>query len=139
MRHRTLATGPLALTALAVTLALIGLLPASAIAQTSGLAGNWSGTGRIILTTGDTERARCRASIRQQAGRTFAVSAVCATPSTRIAQSARVQQVSANAYEGQFYNREYDVGGRIWIRLRGDRLTATLTGGGATGTMNLGR
>lgn len=124
-----------------LTLALVGaiVLATPASAQPFGLAGAWSGTGRIVLTTGNTERARCRATIRRQTARTFSLSAVCATTSTRIAQTARVQQISATGYEGRFYNREYDITGNIWIAQRGNRLTATLTGGGATGTMSLSR
>jgi hypothetical protein len=125
--------------ALAGIIALSSAFADRATAQTSGLAGTWSGTGRVVLATGDTERARCRATIRKQTGRTFSISAVCATPSTRIAQTARVQQISTSGYEGRFFNREYDITGNIWITLRGNRLAATLTGGGATGTMSLGR
>lgn len=128
-----------------LALALVGgvllsaTVPTTAAAQTTGLAGSWSGSGRVVLPSGDTERARCRATIRQETARTFRASVVCATPSTRIAQVARVQQISANGYEGRFYNREYDVAGNIWITLRGNRLAASLTGGGATGTMSLSR
>jgi hypothetical protein len=78
-------------------------------------------------------------TVRRQTARTFSISAVCATPSTRIAQVGRVQLVTANGYEGRFYNSEYDVTGNIWITLRGNQLTARLTGGGATGTLSLRR
>lgn len=114
-------------------------IPRPAAAQAGELSGTWSGTGRVVLTTGDTERARCRATFAPQGSRFFAMSAVCATPSARFTQTARVRQVSPDAYEGQFYNREYDISGAIWITLRGNRLSASLTGGGATGTLSLGR
>ena len=67
------------------------------------------------------------------------MSAVCASTSARVAQVARVQRVSTNSFEGQFYNREYDISGTIFITVRGNRLSASLSGGGGRGTFSLTR
>lgn len=48
----------------------------SAIAQGANLQGTWSGGGRVVLPSGNVERARCRATFRQQSARTFGMSAV---------------------------------------------------------------
>jgi hypothetical protein len=112
-------------------------LPAAA--QTAPLQGSWSGSGRITLPSGATERARCRATFRKQAARTFSMSAVCATASVRVVQTARLQQVSASGFAGVFYNREYDISGTIRVNLQGKRLSAFLSGGGGRGTFNLTR
>lgn len=111
----------------------------NAVAQAAKLQGAWSGGGRVVLPSGDAERARCRATFRQQTARTFSMNAVCATTSARVAQVGRVQQVSSNGFEGRFYNREYDISGTIFITVRGNRLSASLSGGGGRGTFNLSR
>lgn len=125
--------------AVAVAVALSDGAAAPALAQASRLDGNWSGSGRMVLSSGNAERVRCRATFRRQASRTFGMTAICATPSTRISQVARVQQVSQGRYEGRFYNREYDVSGTIRVTLRGSRLTASLSGGGASAYLSLSR
>lgn len=108
-----------------------------AIAQSANLKGSWSGNGRVVLPSGDVERARCRANIKQETPRSFSMSAICATPSARIAQTATLRQVSGGEFAGQFYNREYDISGSIRVTLRGDRLSAFLSGGGGSGTFEL--
>lgn len=127
----------------ATTGAVAGLLytvfASSALAQPASLQGTWIGSGRVVLPSGDVERARCRATFRQETTRTFGMSAICATTSTRITQVARVQRVSTNTFVGQFANREYEISGSIRITLRGDRLSASLSGGGGRGTFNLSR
>lgn len=111
----------------------------SALAQAARLDGTWNGAGRMVLSSGNAERVRCRATFRRQASRTFGMSAICATPSARVSQVARVQQVSAGRFEGRFYNREYDVSGTIRVTVRGNRLTASLSGGGASALLSLAR
>lgn len=127
---------------LAGTMSCLALLDASATAtqaQSSRLDGTWNGSGRMVLSSGNAERVRCRATFRRQAARTFAMSAICATPSARVSQTGRVQQVSAGRYDGRFYNREYDVSGTVRITLRGNRMSASLAGGGASAFLSLSR
>ncbi len=108
-----------------------------ATAQSANLKGSWSGSGRVVLPSGDVERARCRASFKQQTPRSFSMNAICATSSVRIVQSATLRQVSGGEFAGQFYNREYDISGSIRVTLRGDRLSAFLSGGGGSGAFDL--
>jgi hypothetical protein len=108
-------------------------------AQPASLEGSWSGGGRVILPSGDSERARCRASFRRQSANRFAMSAVCATPSVRVAQTAGVTRTSGNRFAGTFYNSEYGISGSIAITVNGDRLRASLTGGGGSAYFSLRR
>lgn len=105
----------------------------------ASLEGAWSGSGRIVFPSGEVERASCRASFSRHAANSFRMSAVCATPSARMVQSATVERVSANSFAGSFFNSEYNVSGDISITLRGDRLSAQMRGGGGSGSFALGR
>ena len=67
------------------------------------------------------------------------MNAVCATASTRVAQSAQVARISSRSYTGDFYNAEYSFSGAITISLQGNRLNATLIGGGGSAHFNLSR
>lgn len=125
-------------------IALAGLLAASALAcvapaSAEGLSGSWSGSGSVQLPTGDTEKARCKATFRKAGGKTYSMSAVCASSSARVAQTASLEQVGSNKFAGDFTNSEYNVSGTISITLSGDSLSAHLTGGGAMAHFNLNR
>ena len=67
------------------------------------------------------------------------MNAVCATPSARVAQTAQLARTSANRFAGEFYNAEYAVSGSITITVKGNRLSAALSGGGGTAHFNLSR
>ena len=110
-----------------------------AAGQQAGLEGTWNGTGTVVLPSGDRERARCRAVFRRQSSNKFGMNAVCATASTRVAQSAELARTSANRFSGEFYNSEYSFSGSIAITVQGNRLTATLVGGGGSAHFNLTR
>jgi hypothetical protein len=133
-----------ALLAISAPLAVLAASPAAAqLAEKAsigdvGLTGAWSGGGKIILPSGDTERARCRAHFRQS-GRTFQMSAICATASFKVAQTADLGWTGGNRYTGQFFNAEYGVSGSIVITVHGKRLVATLNGGGAAAQLVLNR
>lgn len=121
------------------------LVLAAAIAMTSpasaaeGLSGSWSGNGAVQLPSGDTEKARCKATFHKAGSKSYSMNAVCASSSSRIAQSASLEQVSANRFSGDFTNAEYNVSGTITITLSGDSLSANLNGGGASAHFNLSR
>jgi hypothetical protein len=112
---------------------------APAIGQQASLEGTWNGTGTVILPSGDRERARCRATFLRQSSNRFAMNAICATASTRVAQSAELARNSANRFSGEFYNSEYSFSGSIAITVQGNRLSATLVGGGGSAHFNLTR
>lgn len=140
--HMTRAAFPLLSMTLAIaTLTLPALAgPASAQRAGGGLEGSWSGAGRVVLPSGDTERARCRVTFRKQSRSTYAMSATCATPSAKATQTGSVQKVAGSTYTGRFYNAEYDVSGSVRLTVRGDRITAALNGtNGASAVMSLRR
>ena len=120
----------IASTLFAATVAVSLSLPA--YGQQAGLDGSWSGSGRFTLPSGATESARCRATFRRQSGNTVGVSAQCATASVRIAQTAALARVGANRFTGDFYNAEYAVSGTITITVHGNKLNASLSGGGGS-------
>ncbi len=103
------------------------------------LEGSWSGGGKIVFPSGETEQARCRVSIRRQGGRNFGFNAICATPSARVQQSAALIHVAGNRYRGEFVNQEYGITGSIRLTLDGNRISASLTGGGGSAQLALRR
>ncbi|MGH8335547.1 MAG: hypothetical protein ACRETL_01690 [Gammaproteobacteria bacterium] len=115
------------------------LLGAALPAAAEGLVGSWSGGGSVQLPSGDMERARCKATFHRAGGKSYSMNAVCASSSARVAQTASLQQVSANRFAGDFTNSEYNVSGTISITLSGDSLSAHLDGGGASAHFNLSR
>lgn len=119
--------------------ACFAVTPASA-QRASSIEGSWSGTGRVVLPSGDTERARCRVTFRKQSRSTYGMNATCATPSAKAAQTGSVQLVAGSTYAGRFHNAEYDVSGSVRLTLRGNRITAALNGtNGASAVMSLAR
>ncbi len=105
----------------------------------TNLAGTWRGNGILYLPSGNSERANCLARFRRTSARSYGLSAVCATASARVQQSARVGLVSGNRYQGQFYNAEFGISGSIVITVHGRRLSATLNAGSAAARMVLKR
>lgn len=93
----------------------------------------------VRFPSGDSERAQCRASFRKRGGSSFAMTAVCATSSARVEQTAQLQQTGPNRFSGDFQNAEYNVSGSIHITLHGNSLSASLNGGGGSALLNLGR
>jgi hypothetical protein len=56
-----------------------------------------------------------------------------------VAQTASVQRIGANRFRGDFYNAEYSVSGTITITVQGNRLNASLSGGGGSAFFSLSR
>lgn len=125
---------------IAITTAAAVGWPASGSAQQGAdLSGTWSGSGRVQLSSGSVESARCRVSFRKQGGATFAMSASCATPSARVDQTAVLSRTGGNRYAGEFHNAQYGISGTINVAVSGNRMSASLSGGGASAHLNLSR
>ena len=107
-------------------------------AQQAGLAGNWSGGGTMVLSSGNSEKVRCRATFRL-IGNGATMSAICANATARIIQTADLTRVSAGRYIGDFTNAEYGITGSIRITQTGNSLSAALAGGGGSASINLSR
>lgn len=124
----------------ALGLVLLGGAVSGAIGQDkSALGGSWSGGGVLTTPSGDRERATCRATFRNQGGSSYSMSALCATASTRVQQSAQISRTGGNNFAGSFYNAEYNISGSITLRVNGNRLSAQLSGGGASASLSLSR
>lgn len=136
-RSTRLGLGSVAALAFAATVLGASVSPSPASAQS--ILGSWSGGGTIIFPSGETERARCRATFRNTGGGGVAMTGICATASVRVSQSATLSRLTANTYSGEFYNTEYNIAGSIRIRLQGNRINASLSGGGASAQFVLGR
>ena len=128
---------PLAIFGCAVMVSVVASEPSQS--RQRGLSGSWSGVGTIQLPSGDSERVRCRARFRSDSGDLYSMSAVCASSSARAAQTAVLERVGSNSYAGSFYNTEYNYSGSIYITVNGNRLRASLSGGGASGHISLRR
>ena len=108
-------------------------------AQGVSLEGAWSGGGQIVFPSGEKERARCRASFRKQGGNSYGMSATCATASAKVQQTAEISLVSGNRYRGEFFNQEFGISGSVRITVNGNRLNASLSGGGGSAEFSLNR
>ncbi len=126
------------LTTLAAATILALPLFEPADAADDAITGSWSGTGTVIFPSGESEKARCRATFRP-AGNGATMSATCATASARVQQVATVDRVSPGRYRGDFRNDEFGISGSIRIVVSGNSLHASLSGGGGSAEFNLSR
>lgn len=131
MRFLTLTT-----TAVLASLAALALPTAVSAAE---LAGSWSGSGSITLPSGAREAARCNVSYSRSSASSYTAFATCATKSAKVSQSAKLQRVGGNAYEGSFYNSEYNVSGSMYVTVSGSSQSVSLDGGGGQASFRLSR
>jgi hypothetical protein len=115
---------------------------AQAVKKTSpnaSLEGSWSGGGTVSFASGSREQARCRAHYRRAGTNSYTVSATCATPSGKAAQTATLRRVGENRYSGSFYNSEYSISGVIHVVVNGARQTVRLISDSGSAVFNLSR
>ena len=124
-------------TALAITLmvAMSGLTFAPATA--ASLSGSWSGSGFVKPSSGQRERVRCRVRYSRLSKKVFSVSARCASSSATISQSGTLLMIRPNLYVGDFYNAQFDISGRIRVKISGRSQSVTLSSSSATGRLRL--
>jgi hypothetical protein len=123
--------------ALGLATAALILLPASLAAAT--LDGSWSGDGAITPRNGERERIRCRVTYSRLSAKVYSVSATCASASTTIRQSGTLLMVRPNLFVGDFYNRQYDMSGRIRVVVSGSTQNVTLSSRDGSGWLRLRR
>ena len=121
------------------TAVVSAVLPTPGRAEPGSLEGSWSGGGAVRLPNGAQERARCRARYSRASRIVYTANAVCATPSGRVAQTARLQRTGANSFAGTFYNPEYGVSGSIYVTVRGNTQRVTLTSSAGSASLRLRR
>lgn len=132
VRHALLAAAGIILAA------FLTIAPVKA-AIAADIVGTWTGSGTVTLANGARERARCRASYISAGGRTYAMSATCATASAKVSQTAILSQNTKNRFGGTFYNPEFGVTGRIRIIVSGKRQTVYLSGSAGHATFSMHR
>jgi hypothetical protein len=124
---------------MAIMGALALLTAGAGVAAAQSLVGSWAGAGTIIYPSGEKERARCRATFRASGGGGISMHAVCATASARVIQNADLSRLTSSTYAGEFYNTEYGIQGSIRIKVQGNKLSASLSGGGGSAHFSLSR
>lgn len=126
--------------AIVLSLLLVSLAFAGpSAAQSPNLAGTWRGGGSVSFASGQRERAQCRAQYRRSSGTSYTLRATCATASGRASQTATLRYVGGNSYQGNFYNREYDISGTISVSVGGNRQVVRLSSGSGSATFELRR
>lgn len=103
----------------------------------AGLQGTWSGAGYIKPRSGARERVRCVVSYSQQTARVFSVQANCASNAGSIRQTGEVLKIRSNYYAGDFYNQQFDIGGRVRVSVTGGRQTVTFSSADGGGRLTL--
>ena len=125
-------------------IALLSLLPSLVLpdpskAQSERLDGSWSGSGSVAFASGARETARCRAQYSRASNTSYVLRVTCATPSGRANQTAILQHVGANNYQGSFYNSEYGISGTIYVAVGGNRQFVRLTSDAGSASLELRR
>ena len=105
--------------------------------QAASLDGTWSGRGFVQPSGGKREKVRCRATYSRTSSKTYDVRATCASASNSIRQTGTLLWIRKGRYAGDFYNRQFDIGGRLRVTVRGARQSVTFKGDGVTGKLNL--
>lgn len=123
-----------------MTLAALAMtgLPVSSKAE-SGSNRNGSGGGWVAFASGTKESACCSAYYSRAGGTSYRLSATCATASGKASQTAVVQQISANHFQGSFHNNEYNVSGTIRIVVQGNSQSVSLAGDSGSASLHLSR
>jgi hypothetical protein len=121
--------------AAALALGAVTLLPGPA--HGDGFSGLWRGSGHVNPAEGQRERVRCRVVYRRLSADRYGVTARCATQAVNIDQSGEIRRTGRNSYAGTFYNMEYNVRGRIRVRVSGNRQSVTLSSPQGSGRLTL--
>jgi hypothetical protein len=106
-------------------------------ALSATLNGTWSGTGYIKPNEGARENVRCRVTYSKQSSKVYGVRATCATSSQSIRQTGELLMIRPNRYVGDFYNKQFDIGGRIAVTISGSSQTVTFSSGNGGGQLRL--
>jgi hypothetical protein len=106
-------------------------------AHADSFTGLWRGGGYVNPAEGQREKVRGRVVYRRLSADRYGVTARCATQSVNIDQSGEVRRTGRNSYAGTFYNMEYNVRGRIRVRVSGNRQSVTLNSPQGSGRLTL--
>ncbi len=119
--------------------ALLAITIAASPVAAATLDGAWSGSGVIKPRSAEAERVRCRVSYSRLSQKVYSVSATCASASNTIRQTGELLMIRPNLFVGDFYNRQFDIRGRIRVVLSGRTQTVTLSSSDGNGSLRLRR
>ena len=131
-RVQRLALAPL------MVLAVTGVMSSSE-ADPGSLAGSWSGGGWVSFSNGAKEKARCHANYSKAGSDSYTLRATLATSGGKASQTATVHKVSTDRYRGSFFNSDFNVRGSIRVVVHGRSQSVSLSGDGASASLNLSR
>ncbi len=127
----------------AAMLALALGMPAMAsVASAQSILGSWSGRGSVtLIPSGQVEPVSCRVSYEKgdSKGRTFVLTATCATTAGTFAQSGRVVKLKSGRYSGSLYSDQYAVSGKVNISISGTRQTVRVSSKKGKGLLKLSK
>ena len=116
---------------------------AGSAATLRGLAGSWTGDGTISMSSGSTERIRCRANYQIGAGdpsggsqQTMLQSLVCASDSYRFEIKTRVSRTNKRL-TGNWTESTRNISGNLIGRITNGRIDATVAGGAFTAAISI--
>jgi len=107
-------------------------------AEAADLAGSWRGAGTVVYTSGEKERARCRATVKPSGKNAYDINATCATQSGTVSQIAFVRG-NGSSFHGTFHNPEFDTDGVITISVSGRSATARLNSSKGSAVLRLNK
>lgn len=111
---------------------------AAAEAEPATIVGAWSGAGTVRYE-GGSDRVLCRVSYAESTGRTYFLTATCATAGQSFQQDGRVVNIGGNRYVGRLYNSQYSVAGNLSVNVNGGSQSVTVTSPQGSASMVLNR
>ena len=124
--------------ALVFTASLLGIAPQSVWAADGPLAhfaGTWSGSGKITVQNGTSERIRCRSS-NTASGNALALSMRCASDSYKFDLSSDIAAEGASI-SGSWNETSRGVIGALSGKISGSNITATATSVAVTAALSI--
>lgn len=110
---------------------------ATTASAAASILGSWSGRGTVKLTSGQVEPVSCNVRYEEGGGRTFVLSARCASTAGTFVQSGRVVQRSSSSYTGRLYSDQYSVSGDVVISVSGSSQTVRVSSPKGSGSLSL--
>lgn len=114
--------------ALAAVLACAGAARAQDAGPFSGMAGNWTGTGSVVLGNGANERIRCRANYQVgNTGVTVTLLLRCASDSYKFELQGNVRYQNGQVL-GNWSERTRGTAGKVAGSIKGDQIDVRVAG-----------
>lgn len=123
----------------AVLVLALGMPVATSASAAANILGSWSGRGSVKLTSGQVEPVSCRVSYEKgdAKGKTFVLTATCATTAGTFTQSGRVSKRGSSSYSGSLYSDQYAVSGKVSISISGSNQTIRVSSSKGSGSLRL--